>query len=138
MAQSAKRAQSALGLLCLAENVGLAFGYSSGGASHPRLVAEGARKRSAAGRRVRSTPPTDEYAKRRAIHQFFGDKNSDFDAISLFFRKTATKSADLNPFKLVADLQQIRYVEAESVVVIYMIPALYGVIIYTYLSYYHT
>ena len=107
VAQSAKRAQSALGLLCLAENVGLAFGYSSGGASHPRLVAEGAHKRSAAGRRVRSTPPTDEYAKRRAIHQFFGDKNRDFDAISLFFRKTATKSADLNPFKIVADFQLI-------------------------------
>ena len=75
----------------------VAFGYSSGGASHPRLVAEGARKRSAAGRRVRSTPPPDEYAKRRAIHQFFGDKNRDFDAISLFFRKTATNTADLNP-----------------------------------------
>jgi len=56
---------------------------------------------------VRSTPPTDEWAKRRAIHQFFGDKNSDFDAISLFFRKTATKSADLNPFKIVADFQLI-------------------------------
>ena len=107
MAQSAKRAQSALGLLCLDGNVGLAFAYSSGGASHPRLVAEGARKRSAAGRRVRSTPPTDEWAKRRATHQFFGDKNRDFDAISLFFRKTASKSSDLNPFKLVADFLQI-------------------------------
>ena len=85
----------------------IAFGYSSGGASHPRLVAEGARKRSAAGRRVRSTPPTDEYAKRRAIHQFLGDKNSDFDAISLFFRKTASKSSDLNPFMVVADFQQV-------------------------------
>jgi len=107
VAQSAKRAQSALELLCLSGNVGLAFGYSSGGASHPRLVAEGARKRSAAGRTVRSTPPTDEYTKRRAIHQFFGDKNSDFDAISLFFRKTATNSADLNPFMVVADFLQI-------------------------------
>jgi len=56
---------------------------------------------------VRSTPPTGEWTKRRAVHQFFGDKNRDFDAISLFFRKTATKSADLNPFKLVADFLQI-------------------------------
>ena len=55
---------------------------------------------------MRSTPPTDEYAKRRAIHQFFGDKNRDFDDISLFFRKTASKSSDLNPFMVVADFQQ--------------------------------
>ena len=56
---------------------------------------------------MRSTPPTDEWAKRRAIHQFFGDKNRDFDAISLFFRITATKSADLNPFMVIADFLQI-------------------------------
>ena len=84
----------------------MAFGYSSGGASHPRLVAEGARKRSAAGRRVRSTPPRGEYAKRRVSSQLCGDKNSDFVAISLFFRKTATKSADLKPFKTVDDIEQ--------------------------------
>jgi len=52
----------------------MAFGYSSGGASQPRLVAEGARKRSAAGRRVRSTPPTGEYAKHRVNRQLSGHK----------------------------------------------------------------
>ena len=40
-------------------------------------------------------------------HQFCGYKNRDFDAISLFFHKTASKSADLNPFMVVADFQQI-------------------------------
>jgi len=47
-----------------------------------------------------STPPTDEWAKREACRQPYGDKNSDFDAISLFFRKKATKSADLTPPRL--------------------------------------
>ena len=56
---------------------------------------------------MRSTPPTDEYAKRRVSSQLCGDKNSDFVAISLFFRKTATNTTDLNPFMVVADFQQI-------------------------------
>ena len=37
------------------------------------------------------------FTQRTHILALNGDKNSDFDAISLFFRKTATNTADLNP-----------------------------------------
>ena len=40
---------------------------------------------------MRSTPPTGEWAKRRAIYQFFGVKNRDFDDNSLLFVQNGDK-----------------------------------------------